>query len=136
MSQTPTLKERLESLLSERRLLRELVQKVIIFHLRHDREKAAEFEQSITELVNGPLSLESPELPSAAHLATACQNLPFLFTVKDHPELVDNPRLLFNENISIVPGVMSSNWSPLLQARLIALCGPLDETLSQILSEA
>jgi hypothetical protein len=132
MSQNPpTLKERLSNLLAERKQLRELVQKGIIYRLRFDRERTAAAEQSISELVNGPLSLESYELPSAANLATACEKLPGLFT---EPHLIENPKLLWNGFISIVPGVMSSNWHERLQTRLIALCGPLDQPLAEMLA--
>jgi hypothetical protein len=126
-----TLRSALESLLAERKELRESVQKAIIYRLRYDTERTAETEQSISELVNGPLSLESYELPSAANLATACEKLPGLFT---EPHLIENPRLLFNGHVSIVPGVMSSNWNAALQQRLLDLTAPLDATLERMLS--
>jgi hypothetical protein len=132
MSQNPpTLKERVENLLRERKQLRELVQKGIIYRLRFDRERTAAAEQSITELVNGPLNLESYELPSAGNLATCCQALPSKFT---EPHLIENPKLLWNGHVAIVPGVMSSNWDSRLQERLLDLTAPLDETLSKMLA--
>jgi hypothetical protein len=126
-----TLRSALASLLEERRLLRELVQKGIIYRLRFDRERTAAAEQSISELVNGPLSLESYELPSAANLATCCQALPSKFT---EPHLIENPKLLWNGHVAIVPGVMSSNWDSRLQERLLDLTAPLDETLARMLA--
>jgi hypothetical protein len=131
-----TLRSALTSLLAERRLLRELVQKAIIYRLRYDTERTAETEQSISDLVTSPLNLERGEKPAERHLAQACEHLPFVLTAKEHPELVERPELIFEGLISVIPGVSISGLASALQARLIALTAPLDTTLSKMLAEA
>ena len=123
-------KRAVESLLAQRKLVRELSQALVSYRLRHDRDLVSKTEEAVAILVNEPLRLKSPELPRAASLATAVASL--LVTFKE-PQLLDTPSLVWNAN-QLVPGVMTTVWEPMVKERLMDLCGPLDATLERMLS--
>jgi hypothetical protein len=128
--------ERVQNLLAERAQLRDLCTALARVKWTYDRPKITEAEHRITELVTSPLNLPRGETPAEPHLAAACENLGYLLVQKDHPEFIENPARIFDGLVSVVSGVLVKSWNSALQARLIALCGQMDSTLSAMLEAA
>jgi hypothetical protein len=120
----------LVSLLAERKLLRQLSRNLTVCLLLADRQKAAQTEQRISDLVQGPLHLSKRESNSEHFLAEAVQNL---FSTLNDFRYYDEPSRVWEH--SPIPGVGLS-WPRALQERLTALCGPLDVTVSEMFEAA
>jgi hypothetical protein len=131
----PTLKERLRTLLSERKALRLLLARYRTpFTLRQFNDTRTALEREVAAIVAAGLPFNEEErrynLPQAEHITVAALNLRLSLT---RPELQDNPNLVWDFG-SPVPGIMTVNWHPSVKQRLLDLCGPLDETLERMLT--
>jgi len=127
LNSSTLLAERLRILLSERARMRGLLQKIEPYqNVNRFDERRSELETQIGTLVKSGIK-SSASYPQDRHLAEAAKALLLAFR---ESYLLSEPKLVFNR--SLVPG-MQSNFAPELQARLLALCGPLDGPVAAIL---
>jgi hypothetical protein len=124
------LKDDLARLLAERKLLRQLLQDLTRYLVLDERERTKQPEQKIAELVQEPLKLSRRDSVAVTFLAQGAHNIILAFT---NLNLLESPTHYW-DIYNPIPGVGLA-WPP-LQDRLIALCGPLDETLSTMLAAA
>lgn len=124
-------KERLGALLTERRELRDLSQALRMHRILGNQGRIGETQKKIAELVQEPLHL-SPRDTLAPHwVAESACNMLGAFS---DPKLFENPSSYWDGH-GPLHGVGLS-WSKALRDRLIALCGPLDATVSEMLAGA
>jgi hypothetical protein len=124
------LSKRLSTLLDERKQVRDLLQAFTMYEFRNEPLGRGDLENQIAALVTARLGLGSADLPGARQLAQCARELLVAFT---DPHLLDKPSFIWNGNVLTAYGVSTRSWHPALKKRLIAMCGPLDETLAEML---
>lgn len=132
-SNAAPLVERIHTLLQNRQQIRTLIQSLTAHKLRLEPLGQDDLEKRIANLVTGPLDLGPRELPGARSLALCASALLVAFA---EPHLLDQPSLVWNKNPLTMHGESTQSWHPLIKQRLTALCGPLDETLVEMLDGA
>jgi hypothetical protein len=129
------LAERLRTLLVERKALQPLLARYRIFVVtRNFNDERTDLEKQIGELVACGLPFNEKErrynLPPARYLAECAFYLRAAFI---EPRFQDRPALVWDAG-SLVPGIMTVIWHQAVKDRLVALAGPLDDTLARMLS--
>lgn len=126
-----TLKERLSTLLHERRSLRALLTRYRNLYVskRFDDERA-DLEKQIFEIIKSSLTLSPRDLPAAERLTECAYNLQNAFA---DGAVVDCPDLVWNG--SLAGGFSTQAWPAAVKTRLLDLCGPPDDMLTRMLSE-
>jgi hypothetical protein len=127
--------ERLKRLLSERQALHPMLARYRAFlNSNSFNERRTKLEEEAFAIVAAGLFFDEHErrynLPQAGHVVEALANLQTWFV---RPELQDAPNFIWNYG-SPVPGVLTANWHPAVKERIIALVGPLDSVLKQMLA--
>jgi len=136
MSKSQTLAERLTTLLAERKSLRVLLARYQHgLETRTFNEQRTDLEHQIATLVTERLPFDERErryhLPSACHIAECAYRMRLRFA---NPQVADAPSSVWDSG-SLVLGVMTSGWHPLVKERLLDLSGPLDDTIARMLTE-
>ena len=129
---TPSLRQRLETLLSERKAVRALVTRYrFYFETKNYSDERRQLEKQISAIVSDGLPWNEDErryyMPQAQHVAEALYNLPATFSCA---EAFDNPSQVWRNGL--VAGVLITGWHPSIKLRLEDLTGPLDATLGRM----
>lgn len=128
---TQTLKERLNILLSERQKLRALLARYRIFVVsRNFNDERAALETQIGAIVASGLALGLRDTPGARSLSETSYALLAAFS---DPVVASSPTLVWDRGLGT--GIGTYSWNTAVKTRLLDLVGPLDDTLTRMLSE-